>query len=474
MLPRHQTIILLTILPILGLVTAASSGLGIAILFATVFTLLCFRWPFYSFCVVIIMGLLHNINIIYQSPLRITTERYSLGFIPVFILVMVVLVKIAAESKDNFINHAVGKPVFCKIRPGDYLILLFLLWSVATLFWSMDLYHGMNSIFNLLMGCCLYFLALYFLDSVPRVESFFRIIFIFGILLVGIFMVSNKVDTIHYSQKLFSNFFFDFGLITYGRRPGGFAPPQIAGNIMIFIFFIGCLLYVKAPPAVRAIIIALGFLFSSAILASGSKAAAGSFLISILAFIVIYPPLRKKAIWLLPAGLFLFICVLIFNTLILGSDRMTTGEDMNNLSLTLRLEFWQTGFDMLRQKIMGAGIGGFARLVDPWPGAHSFYFSILFDVGLIGCLILFVYFTGLIFKLYSLWQKKIDHPLVLYLYGMLAFWIAFLIHGTVDLAYFLPHIWLFLGIFTALLKTIESSTTCIHSCPARIVRVQEP
>ena len=144
---------------------------------------------------------------------------------------------------------------------------------------------------------------------------------------------------------------------------------------------------------------------------------------------------------------------------------MTSGEEMNSLSLTLRLDFWSTGFHMLKQKVMGAGIGGFAKLVDPWPGAHSFYFSILFDVGLIGCVILILYFTGLFMKLHDLWQKKNDNTLFLYLNCMLAFWIAFFIHGTVDLAYFLPHIWFFLGVLSALVKCMESSSIDIGSYP---------
>jgi len=284
---------------------------------------------------------------------------------------------------------------------------------------------------------------------------------------MGIFIVSNNFDPINYSHHLFGDFFFETGLIIYGKRPGGFAPPQIAGNIMVFIFFIGCVLFVKAKPAIRGIIVALGFFFCSSILASGSKAASGSFLISILFFIVIYKPLRKKIIWIIPAALFMFIGVLVFNTLILGSDRMTGGNDMNNLSLTLRLEFWNAGFDMLRQQIMGAGIGGFAKIVDPWPGAHSFYFGILFDVGLIGCLILFMYFLFLIFQLYYLRDGEIDNSLFLYLQCMLAFWVAFFVHAMVDLAYSLPYIWLLLGVFSALIKIIGSSATPICQCALR-------
>jgi hypothetical protein len=455
-------------MPLLGLVTAASPAVGVVLLLVVCFALFSFRWPLYGFFSVVIVSFFHNTNVVYDSPLRIVTERYTLGVVPVVILVLVVLIKVAAESGGQSAHRAAGGAVPCRGKACDYMILLLMVWSTVTVIWSSDPYHGANALFNLAIGCCLYFLAIHLLDETGKIELFFKVLFGSGIFLVMIFMLSNKVEPLNYVREFSGGFSFACDLITYGQRPGGFAPPQIAANIIIFVFFAGCALARKATPAGRVWVVLLSFFFCSAIIASGSKGAAGSFLVALPALFIFARPLRDRAIWLIPLVLAAFVLVVVFNTLFLGSDRLVSGASMNTLSLTYRLEFWSEGFALLRQQILGAGIGGFARIVDPWPGAHSFYFGILFDIGLVGILVFFIFLAALALQLHHLVQQEIDDDLRFYICCLLAFWVAFFIHALVDFSFYLPNIWLFFGVSVALLKVTENSLKgSANGSPAR-------
>ena len=54
-------------------------------------------------------------------------------------------------------------------------------------------------------------------------------------------------------------------------------------------------------------------------------------------------------------------------------------------SLGIRLGLWKQGLiDISQSYGMGTGTGGFFKYKDQWPHAHNVYFSVLFDLGIIG------------------------------------------------------------------------------------------
>ncbi|CAK8716586.1 hypothetical protein KKHLCK_05715 [Candidatus Electrothrix laxa] len=459
---KAQLIPLAVFMALLGTITVLMPTLGILLFCLCAFITFCWFYPLYSFALVSFLAFLNNINIVYDAPIRVVTERYTIVTLPIIIILTIVVIKIVSNNKRFFVHRpydskdGVNRSA-SPVSSYDYLIILFCLWSAVTMLWTQDIYHGWNSLFSLTLGCILYFLALYFLTDRKSLEVFFKVIFLGGLLLVVLFTLSNKIDFTPYVLKLGKNLTLECGLVTYEQRPGGFAPPQLAANMFVFILFSGYCLWASANKALKYSLIGLSVVFCSAIFASGSKAASGSFLIGVLSLIAIYPPLRKRFVWVTPLTLAALLGTLLFNSLVLGSDRMTQGGDMNSASLSYRLEFWEVGFAQLREYAFGIGIGGFARLVDPWPGAHSLYFGVLFEEGGVGWLILFLYLMLLLTEIISFRNISIDPVHQLYGSCILSYWIVFFIHGTVDIAYFLPHIWLFLGATSAIIKMVKKN-----------------
>ena len=121
--------------------------------------------------------------------------------------------------------------------------------------------------------------------------------------------------------------------------------------------------------------------------------------------------------------------------------------------LESRLEWWGVGFrNLVDSWGFGAGTGGFPKLVDPVPGAHSVYFGVLFDFGIIGFILFFSFLSFIVFKTLS-YMKNIDDPeLKFTLYCLFGALVTVSLHSLVDLDYTYPLLWFILGLQILVVK----------------------
>ena len=414
--------------------------------------------PLLGFYLVFLMSPLENVGFLYNSPLRTIPERYPAIIFPVILTVAVLLLRKAVEGnpKDS--------------RPFSNTMVLLLLifgWAVISYLWTIDTYHGINAIYNLGLGLAVYFLTLSFIKDKETLEKMFKILAFWGFILAITLFLSNKVDIKNdqlFSTELSKDLIFRINIATNERRPGGFTMPQRASNVLGFFFFMGIALYPKVRRHIKILLFLLGLFFIMDILSTNSKGGIGAFLLGMLSFIFFYPGVRKKAISLTSLFLFCVVSIFIFNLIVFHSDRLISSAEQSELSLSYRLGFWKEGFDMMSNRWIGAGAGGFDSIVDPWPGAHSFYFSILFDLGIIGFAMFLIFITYILYRLRKSIINTVDEDMKLYLYCMVGALMVFLVHGLVEMDYQMPYFWMLIGTVMAVINISDKrqQLTMIH------------
>jgi len=125
-------------------------------------------------------------------------------------------------------------------------------------------------------------------------------------------------------------------------------------------------------------------------------------------------------------------------------------------SLGIRLGLWKQGLiDIVENYGLGLGTGGFFKYRDQWPHAHNVYFSVLFDLGIVGFFLWILIFLNL-WRMLILSIKRSIYFSKQWL--MLVFFAAFFIE--LSLASLLQHEythfvwWLFPGLLLALLNNV--------------------
>ena len=143
-------------------------------------------------------------------------------------------------------------------------------------------------------------------------------------------------------------------------------------------------------------------------------------------------------------------------SLVTGEDflkqRSIASASVSSISFNTRLEFWRKGLEYLWDTNgFGCGIGGFAKLVDPWPAAHSIYFSALFDLGVIGFLLLSWLFIKLVLFMVRSLRTCTDEEIRFTAKCLMAYLIIVLVHGLVDFDYVYFPAWVVVSLLVATL-----------------------
>ncbi|AHF05630.1 hypothetical protein MARPU_14470 [Marichromatium purpuratum 984] len=460
-IPLNATLLVALALPA-ALAILVSPWLALGLVALLWFYAASLRWPLIGFLVIYGAALLMNVNLSTDSPLRALGERYplALGLAP--LLLPLLTARVLAR-------RAPGAPP--RLAALDTLPLLLLLWMLASYGWSLDPLHGSSMGLNLILGVGLYFLIQLYVDDRRALTLTLGFTVAWGLVLALMLVLSNKIDTSPLRAlqvQLGPDWRFEPSLILYGTRAGGFAPPQIAGTVTTFVFMAGCALWPECGWRARLVLALSAPWLISNLLATGSKGAAGAFVIALAAFIALYPGLRGRRLLAGLAFLAALVAIMVFNVMVLRADRLASGTGVNELSITFRLEFWETGLRLLGERWIGAGLGGFAHLVDPWPGAHNYYFSVLFDAGPVGILLLLGFVLGIVLALARALREIRDPRLRRYLYCLAAALLAFLIHATVDFSYDSAFSWILYGLVVATVRIARRDATGRYNGPPSV------
>lgn len=378
-------------------------------------------------------------EIIYDSPTTAVPNHYPLSFIPIIlssgIWMIHYLISIDKGENRDFSRY--------------FFPFVLLIWAMIAMLWSLDLYHGVNVIFNLLMSLLLFVLLTNFIHDQYRLEKLLHYLIPLGVLLALITFLSRSIafsSTLALTKRLS----LETSLLTVGEenriRPGGFATPQMACNVLGFFIFMMMAIYPRVKGQRRRLLVPLAIFLLLNMLLTGTKAGIGGFIAGIFFLIFASPILRKKAILCSFLAITLVVSLYIFNSVFLQEARLTASTKVTTASLTTRLGFWKTGFKLLANRWIGAGTGGFLKVVDPVPGAHSVYFSVLFDLGIVGLTIFALFIVQTVIRLRKAIKECRDKFISWTLYCAGASLIMLLIHSLVDIDYTYNYFWLVTGL----------------------------
>jgi O-antigen ligase len=134
---------------------------------------------------------------------------------------------------------------------------------------------------------------------------------------------------------------------------------------------------------------------------------------------------------------------------------LSSGGGVPTKSAAGRIDMWKRGLELFSASpIEGAGIGAI-RIYTKYPNAHSVYFSILFELGLVG-MSLFLIAAGLFLEgLYSAVKICEDRQLSVFLYAFLSVLIATAFESLIHFELAQELIWLILGIGAALISIVS-------------------
>jgi O-antigen ligase len=406
---------------------------------------LLYMYPRVGLGFIVFTVFLDTATVIQDSPMRSLPERYPLVFVPV--LLMTLLVAVRAVANPDSINRV-------KLTGRTGLLVIFVLWACTALAWTLDPTHGVAYAVNLWIGLLIYVLCTMLITKKKHLETLFISLIPWSLVLGSLTFLSNKLEfPEYYRWRFWETFAVQFKVSSSGMRAGGFSQPQLAGTFLLLPIFICCVaLFPKAGRLGKLLLGGLGLFLLSCILATGSKGSLGAFILAGFFFLLTYPGFRRWFYVSLPVFMATVLATLISNMILFGADRLARGSEVHSLSISFRLEFWEKGFKLLGERWFGAGLGGFAHLVNPWFGAHSIYFAVLFDLGIVGLALMALYMlcTG-IRILETMIIPDLDTDLRRYFYCLTAVLAAVAIHGLVDMQYNLGLIWLVLGLLNAVL-----------------------
>ncbi|MBN2570374.1 MAG: O-antigen ligase family protein [Deltaproteobacteria bacterium] len=447
---RGRSLVLLIAACGLGIVTAYSVWVGLLATICFAYCFVVYLNPIYGIYITIFFIPIMTINIVYDNPTRTPHELYPLG--AVFFLFSYAAMMI---RRGVLGDH--GREVRSN---GRYILLFFVAWCAVTFFWTLDSAHGLNMFVMLLLGIMV--MQIIENDVIDRkaVRSIMVCVAISGFIWAGIMLFSFYWYGTIYEARLMERISVIIEIFTENKRIGGFGPPQSASNTLGMVIFFLVALWPDAGWRARIFYLIVGYLCVMAMLIAASKGAIGALLAGLVLTILIDAKLRRKAILMVSSVVAFFVIVYLLNIVLLNQQRLTASTKVATASLTARLGFWDTGFKSLfEDRWFGNGIGGYASLVDPVPGAHSIYFDVLFDGGVIA-IVLFILFVLIRFfsDRMDLLRRNDDFYSRKYncLVGALA---MFFIHSLVDLSYISRHFWMMLGISGAMAAIARREST---------------
>ena len=387
-------------------------------------------------------------------------------------LYMVVLIIILLAWVFRIVTKIDDISIILKEKQISFLIMLLIIWNGISIAWVPNTYIGFMQFLKLLINIGILYLFYVSINSVQLLWRTAWVFLILGILLwffsfintYGVHLpeeiakISHNGIIWHETYDLADRVQFNVLWKIQRDRGTAFCSPHKLSMMQNCIIAIGfaLLLYIKKIKDRRWILV-VGIL--TLLLSSHSTALSKGGTISLLGMIgilfVISHQLRRKI--LRNIMIFFFGLVIVF--LLVQNTQFSevavgrySSRSVSEVSLATRLEYWATILPPFQETLgRGLGVGGSFVLLSPVPHAHSTYFSVLCDMGIIG-VALFSLLLLILFKKsipFLRYQKTFPHYLVLSSFGMVG---AIMSHSLVDFHYNEPELWMFFGFGMAALK----------------------
>lgn len=435
---------LLIIVSLLGAVSAFFfQGYFLIVILITALIVLIYNKPLFGAVLVTALAFLYNVGINVPSPYRTSGELISLGVIIIIIIYLIVLPNLIQLTEYS--NTHVKKIVF--------LIALLFGWAAISLLWTHDIYHGANVVATFLAVFLMYQI---FLFQITDKTTLFRLLY--ACVFVGVGLGILLVVSIWYnSGKTFdisNNISLTLALISDKDRPGGFAPHDLAASIMNRFAFIGLALMYKGGSLKRTLIgLAIAFFVVCSIL-TASKAGVLTLFAGASVFILANPLLRRWRLRLsLAFSAFMAFLLISSGNLLIRRMQIFFEKTSDRGYLSDRMELWGKGYDKFLETYgIGVGAGGFSRYIDPVPGAHTFFGSILFELGVVGVIIFIMIIFSIIIYLREATKTCRDKEMIFVVHSFVASIISMSLQASIEGDFHQMHIWIIPAMLVAVLN----------------------
>lgn len=457
------TLLLILFLAIFSISIVFYPVFAVLLFLAVVIFLCIYIKPLLGLIFTVVMTPLFNMGIILNSPYRKIHEYVYFVFIPVIITLI-----------SYFLNKLVKHKTFSTKKINNINILFFLLicWIAISLIWTIDILHGLHTLLAVIVCITILYIFEGILTKKEDVQKLLNIFPIIGIVLGLSLLLSKEFHKFIIIESIDNIITYHItsdpthgvpkvsiyaGLHTLGitiTRPGGFAPPNAAANILSLFIFVDIALFYAASNLKRVMLLAHILFLTICLFMTASKSGAGGLLFGLIAFSLIVPESRKRFIKIYGVSFILIgiLFIIAGDALLKRLKIMLSSKGLTEF-INTRLNWWSKGFSELWDSYgLGIGAGGFPKLIDPIPLAHSFYFSIPVELGIIGLLL----FSLILFLKLDKIIKSIpmikDRNLKFISYSLICALISFFIYGLTDIDYTYYPFWLFLGLITSVVN----------------------
>lgn len=363
--------------------------------------------------------------------------------LPVFAAELLVIVAVILWIFSRMANT---RPAYPK-TPLDLSMVAFFMWVAFSLFWSVDLNMGFLKLFVLF--CCYlgFFLSVAIIRTKKILNTVIWIFIFMGVVNSAVAAYSLRGNPVLKDIYSSGNISLVFSFIHMARQRGmGLSYSQSTAYFLNISIILAIGMFFITKDIKKRLILVLSILFMVyGHLTTSSKAGILGLLSGIIFLVISYKPLRRY--WVI-ALIAIVVILKILSVLVYFSwpwpDRIELM--VGRKSLFPREIIWGTGFENLI-KSYGFGYGS-----SSFYPAHSIFFSILFETGIIG----FFIWIWLLIRLFNTVRYSLNKFLSPY-YQMMIFifsagMISILTFGMFDILYYEEGMWTFMGIGMAIVN----------------------
>jgi hypothetical protein len=397
----------------------------------------------------------------YDPPHRILDDHYYVSAFLVAIVFLVIMTRKFLIKNQTSI---------WRDRAFYILPVAWVAWAALSGLWTLDRGHWLNLVWAMSAGLMLLVILNEVITTQKDLERLVDFLAILGIGLAVVTLISSYTGLIKEKCHFYSHSFPHISLVRalwmHGeRRPSGFGHPAEASSALVFFVLMIIASFQRAGVLKRTFLFFSGLFVLAMMLLVGAKAAVGAMVIGVFYLIVAMPGLRKRAIWNgVLAFLLLILVYVIIGICIKNGNNMTAKAGVAEYSFTVRVGYWNTALTYLlaKDRWIGSGSGGLAAVLDPAMNIHSFYLSVVFELGIIGILIVASFLISGFRRLHRAYRACGNEHLRMILCCMIAASVSILIHGLVDVFQEQLYFWLVVSL-VCIVSRISTASTRVYS-----------
>jgi O-antigen ligase len=351
------------------------------------------------------------------------------------------------------------------------------LFTALSILWAPDNNFSHWQIWLMFVNISIFLFAGFYIRDRKMLNQVFHILFLMGIITAFAALLSKALG--YQSTDFFTDSGQEFKAILYtgvanpghggsssvSVRAGGLdIHNHVASYLNFFIFMSFGFFWRQKDPVRKAFLAGCVLLMVLAQLMTYSRGGLLGLVGGSFVFMVLQPEFRQNFIkyssyaFLGIIGLFLLI---YGRNLDMAIHRITAIFGDTGVSGTSsRMSIWRDGFSLLKESPwLGAGIGGL-RTTFSHPHAHNTYFSVLFDLGIAGFMLLGWLICRLVRIIHKLMKAITHKPDMMMARGFIAALVAYSIHAMVDFDFtWVQFFWGFSGIGLAMLRIFGETET---------------